>query len=182
MTDWVIPHNLNRTISSRRHWLDAPLRGRDVIKMHRPDGPYRVLRDAMAKVVSDEEAATALFQDQDLTADVGPWSLVRAALHASDSTPHIKASKVTKVLHRKRPALVPIFDSKVASYYGVSAGKPWLFWPLIQADLRAHGDRLQRLARDYETSDGRRMTALRALDIIVWEHCRGCEPTRGAGS
>jgi len=162
--------------------LDAPFRGRDVINMHRPDGPYRVLRDAMEKVLSDQQAATARFEDQNLDADVGPWSLVRAALRASDSTPDIKASKVTKVLHRKRPALVPIFDSKVAGYYGVSTGKPWLFWPLLQADLRAHGDRLRELARDYETSDGRRMTALRALDIMVWEHSQGCGPTSDADS
>jgi uncharacterized protein DUF6308 len=160
--------------------LDAPLRGRDVIKMHRPDGPHRVLRDAMAKVLSDEESATARFENQDLDADVGPWALVRAALRASNSTPHIKAAKVTKVLHRKRPGLVPIFDSKVAGFFGVGAAQPWLFWPLIQADLRAHGHRLEQLASGYETSDGRGMTALRALDIIMWEHCRGCGATGGA--
>ncbi len=60
------------------------------------------------------------FEEQELKADSGPWALVRDVLVASDSTPRLKASKVTKILHRKRPELVPIFDSKVAGYYGVT--------------------------------------------------------------
>jgi hypothetical protein len=154
--------------------LNASVRGMDVIAMHRPDGAYRELRDAMSRVVSDPSTSEARFEDQDLAAETGPWALVRAALVASDSTPDIKASKVTKILHRKRPALVPIFDSKVASFYGVPRTRPWLLWPLLQAEMRAHGGRLRELARNYPTPDRRTLEGLRALDIIVWEHSQGC--------
>jgi hypothetical protein len=103
--------------------------------MFTPSGPYRILRDAMDTLLADEAASVAQFKDQDLTAEDGPWSLVRGALIACESTPHIKAVKVTKILHRKRPALVPIFDSRVAAFYGVSRDKPWDFWPVVQKEV-----------------------------------------------
>lgn len=154
--------------------LNASVAGAHVVEMHRPDGPYLCLRDAMQTLLEDEEAATARFEEQELTALTGPWSLVRAALVASDFTPHVKASKVTKILHRKRPALVPIFDSRVAGFYGVTPRVPSELWPLLKAELVAHGDWLRDLAMPYRTPDGRELTALRVLDIIVWEHSGHC--------
>jgi hypothetical protein len=154
--------------------LKAPVRGMYVIAMHQPAGAYRELRDAMARVLSDSSTAVARFEDQDLGAETGPWALVQAALATSNTTSGIKASKVTKILHRKRHELVPIFDSKVAGFYGVPRSKPWLLWPLLQTDMRAHGTELRKLARNYSTPDRRPLAALRALDIIVWEHPRDC--------
>jgi hypothetical protein len=155
--------------------LDAPLHGEHVRDMFLPSGPYRILRDAMDRVLADEDASVAQFKDQDLTAAAGPWSLVRGALVACESTPDIKAVKVTKVLHRKRPALVPIFDSRVAAFYGVSRNKPWDFWPVIQDELLQHADWLHHLTKNTLTPDGRPVTELRALDIVVWEHVTsGC--------
>jgi hypothetical protein len=150
--------------------LEAPLRGAQVIAMYEPSGPYRELREALERVLSEPITTDARFEEQDLDAITGPWALVRGALRASNATPHIKASKVTKVLHRKRPALVPIFDSKVADFYGVHRGKPWLLWPILQRELIDHGAWLRELARQYPTPEGRDLTAVRALDIIVWEH------------
>lgn len=155
--------------------LDAPLQGEHVRNMFLPSGPYRDLRDAMDTLLFDEKASVAQFKDQDLTAGKGPWRLVLDALDASDSTPYIKASKVTKILHRKRPALVPIFDIRVAAFYGVSRNKPWDFWPVVQEELLRHGDWLNQLATDALTPDDRPVTELRVLDIIVWEHVTsGC--------
>jgi hypothetical protein len=155
--------------------LDAPLHGEHVRNMFLPSGPYRDLRVAMDLVLADDEACIAHFKDQDLTALTGPWSLVRSALVACESTPDIKAVKVTKILHRKRPALVPIFDSRVAAFYRVSRSKPWDFWPVIKEELLKHGDWLHQLTKDTLTPDGRPVTELRALDIIVWEHVTsGC--------
>jgi hypothetical protein len=150
--------------------LEAPLRGAQVIAMYEPSGPYLELREALERVLSEPSTTTARFEEQDLDATSGPWALVRDALRASNATPHIKASKVTKILHRKRPALVPIFDSKVADFYGVRRDRPWLLWPILQRELIEHGAWLRELAQGYPTPDGRDLTAVRALDIIVWEH------------
>jgi hypothetical protein len=155
--------------------LDAPLHGEHVRNMFLPSGVYRDLRVAMDTLLSDKKASVAQFKDQDLTAGKGPWRLVLDALDASGSTPYIKASKVTKILHRKRPALVPIFDSRVAAFYGVSRNKPWDFWPVIQVEVRQHGKWLRQLTKETLTPDGHPVTELRALDIIVWEHVTsGC--------
>lgn len=154
--------------------LDAPLRGEHVIAMHLPTGAYRDLLNALTEVVAHPDTASARFEDQDLGAEEGPWSLVREALVASDSTPGIKASKVTKILHRKRPHLVPIFDSRVAGYYGIATRRPWLLWPRLQHDVRRHGRWLEELGGRAHTSDGRNVSALRVLDIIVWEHTIRC--------
>lgn len=105
-------------------------------------------------------------------------SLVLKALVACESTPDIKAVKVTKILHRKRPALVPIFDSRVAAFYGVSRNKPWDFWPVIQKEVLQHADWLHHLTRDTLTPDGRPVTELRVLDIVVWEHVKSIEFAR----
>lgn len=154
--------------------LDAPLRGAHVIAMHRPDGPYAHLRVALQGVLDDLDGRTARFEDQDLEAAGGPWSRVKEALVASDSTPDIKASKVTKILHRKRPNLVPIFDSRVSAYYGVSTRAPWLFWPVLQADVLKQRTWLDELTAGRETPDRRPLSVLRAVDIVVWEHTMGC--------
>ncbi len=150
--------------------LQAPVRGTYVIEMYRTDTAYHRLREALDAVMADRAAATAHFEQQDLEADDGPWALVRAALRASEHTSRIKASIVTKILHRKRPHLVPIYDSKVAQYYATNAKQPWELWPLLQRDLQDHGASLDELRAGITTPDGRPLSRLRTLDIIVWEH------------
>lgn len=150
--------------------LDAPIRGRYVIEMFGEESPYRTLRRAMQAVLDTSESRSARFEDQDLDATEGPWALVRAALTASDATPGMKASMVTKILHRKRPLLVPIFDSKVAAFFGESSRKPGQLWPKLQADLRSNAAWLGELGAVTRTPDDRAVSPLRVLDIIVWGH------------
>ena len=150
--------------------LQAPVRGEYIIRMYRAEGPYRRLREALEAVITDQAAATARFEAQDLGGTSGPWGLVRSALRASEATPGIKASIVTKILHRKRPRLVPIFDSKVAQFYGTPPTKPWDLWPALQGDVRDNGTWLDELAEDISTPDGRPISRLRTLDIVIWEH------------
>jgi hypothetical protein len=78
-------------------------------------------------------------------------------------------------LHRKRPELVPIFDSRVASFYGCSTRLPWKFWPVLQADVRTNDGWLQTMAGLIRTPDGRELSVLRTLDIVVWEHSISCQ-------
>lgn len=96
------------------------------------------MRQALEQVLADPACRHAHFEAVDLADSSGPWGKVRDALRASDLTDGIKASKVTKILHRKRPNLVPIFDSRVASFYGVNVHHPWELWPVLHADIRQH--------------------------------------------
>jgi hypothetical protein len=88
----------------------------------------------------------------------------------ADETHGLAASKVTKMVHRKRPHLVPIFDSKVAAFYATNAGAPWILWPRLQQDIRATTEQIDALRRGRSTPDGRRLSRLRTVDIVIWEH------------
>lgn len=96
------------------------------------------------------------------------------------SDPDLKGSLLAKVLHRKRPALIPLFDSRVRDFYrgeGVVPpatrgtrtfrGYMELLIPVIQEDLRDNAEEFARLAA-LVPDDGPPLTPLRVLDIIVW--------------
>lgn len=90
----------------------------------------------------------------------------------------IRGTIVSKVLHRKRPDLVPIYDSRIFEAYtapGViprATGRSWqqfmaLLCSQMRDDLQAEAAAfatLERLAAD----EGSPVTQLRILDILVW--------------
>ena len=85
---------------------------------------------------------------------------------------------VSKVLHRKRPDLVPLYDSRIWTAYTVSGAigrgshRPWVevmqaLCHSMRADIgnnRAEFGQLQQAA----AGAGARLTLLRILDILVW--------------
>lgn len=111
-------------------------------------------------------------QDIELVADL--YSVIDA-----DRTHGARATTLSKVLHRKRPDLVPLYDAQVRyTYMGcpnapVGPGgrsRPWrkMMVELIPAmwyDLEAECPFYEEIA-GYATNPA--ITALRALDIIAW--------------
>ncbi|MFJ3793323.1 DUF6308 family protein [Kitasatospora sp. NPDC090091] len=181
--------------------LSVPLGHRQVIPLFQPDGPGARLLRAMQDVLDDEACATADFLDLDLVPaghdpvlddPTGPWALVDRALAASRDVAGVKAVAVTKILHRKRPRLVPIFDRSIHRFYtgltpptGAYRDTPRTLWPLLQNDLRRHRTWLTDLAAPITTPDGRPLSPLRAADIVIWEHTAiGCTggPATSAGN
>ena len=92
----------------------------------------------------------------------------------------VKGSLLAKVLHRKRPSLIPLFDSRVRDFYRSDLAVPpaprgertfreymEMLIPLIQEDLRENAEEFGRLAA-LAPPDGPPLTPLRVLDIIVW--------------
>jgi hypothetical protein len=155
--------------------LDASVSGALVIRMFAAlDDPYTQLRPAIQDLLDRTAGQELDFAEVDLADERGPWGLVRAVLRCSDATPGFKASKVTKMLHRKRPTLVPIFDSKIAAFYGTSSRTPWRLWLAVQQDLRGVAPWLDQLATGVRTPDGRPISRLRVLDIVIWEHETSC--------
>jgi hypothetical protein len=86
-------------------------------------------------------------------------------------------SKMTKALHRKRPALIPILDSVVQAYLTVDDAST--------RSLETFGDRATALVRSYKSDldrnraalkeiqrelagRGHRLTEVRILDILIW--------------
>ncbi|MFE2830478.1 DUF6308 family protein [Streptomyces mirabilis] len=161
---------------------------KQVVPLFRPDGPGAEVLRAMEAVLANEMCATADFLDVTLDARRGPWSLVDRALVATGEAggtglPDFKAVAVTKILHRKRPNLVPIFDRNIYQFYlgenpisGAYKDTPRRLWPLLQADLHSQKEWIQDLIAAIRTPDDRRLSLLRAADIIIWEHAAsGCD-------
>lgn len=94
-------------------------------------------------------------------------------------TKYVRLTTLSKVLHRKRPNLIPLFDDNIGWCYSECAGAPvpfedgrsragyraaWL--KALQGDLAnqlPHWEEIAALA------PGPKITPLRALDIIGWE-------------
>jgi hypothetical protein len=93
---------------------------------------------------------------------------------------NVLGTTLAKVLHRKKPAIVPLYDRNVEKVYLESDGAPippatkrsWvdymtLFTAAVRADLRAAPQEWSRLAA-LAPSGGPPVTRLRALDIVAW--------------
>jgi hypothetical protein len=90
----------------------------------------------------------------------------------------IRGTVVSKILHRKRPDLVPIYDSRIFEAYtapGVlprTSDRSWQHFMAelcmtMRADLHAEGAAfagLEQLAAEQDTP----VTQLRILDVLVW--------------
>lgn len=89
----------------------------------------------------------------------------------SPDVSHTPSVAVTKILHRKRPDLVPINDDRLRTFYGAGYGYARLFkaiWDdLQQAQVQQE---LGAWIQGVQTPSGRPLTMLRALDITVWMH------------
>ena len=75
---------------------------------------------------------------------------------------------VSKVLHRHLPHIVPLVDSRVREFYGVGSNRNAELRLRLWNDIRENNDWLVSLARKYRTPDGRPLSVLRLVDIIIW--------------
>jgi hypothetical protein len=142
----------------------------------------------MQAVLDAEGSDTADFLTLDLDDPPPAWAAVDAAVAACRTTaanvPYFKESSLTKTLHRKRPQLVPIFDSAVYrfyfgrnpqfSYWSEHTAAARALWRRQQRDLVANRDWITHLARETPTPDRRAVSVLRTADIVIWEHQIGC--------
>jgi hypothetical protein len=169
------------------------LMGQDPEQSVEPN-PYRVLYRAMESFIDLPAMSTFLALEVDaieaLEADhydhesaPEDWVAFVRCLEAVQKCPGLTSVAVTKVLHRKRPDLVPVKDSLVAKFYGAGPSYSQLFRS-IHGDLLEHYDALRDIAANYTTPLGRPMTELRALDIAVWMYMREqpLEPELGSGA
>lgn len=95
-------------------------------------------------------------------------------------TPEVRLTKLTKVLHRMNPELIPLYDQNIWRLYLQLGSRPvrrvkgrsyrdfalaWL--PAVQKDLRRHMDFWQEIADLVDPKVP--ITPLRALDICAWK-------------
>jgi Family of unknown function (DUF6308) len=104
-----------------------------------------------------------------------PWPALKQLFDAFANIRGIGCSKMTKALHPKRPALIPILDSVVQRYLvddDVGAGAP--FGERAVALVRGYkrdvdGNRSAlRAVRDELAIRGHALTEVRILDLLIW--------------
>lgn len=135
----------------------------------------RVVQRGMA------EQCDPLLREIPVGADLAEFDLaaLRDLLHAAVQVRNVLVPVATKVLHRKRRALIPMLDSVVLRYYlpdapaapfedkrrAADATVPAL--AAFRTDLRDHRGSLDDMCGALR-QEGYPVTALRALEVLVW--------------
>jgi len=128
----------------------------------------RVIAGTYARARVVNAALTQISTSASLVApaDEIPWPQLENLMRAVQGIPEVKLTRQTKVLHKKRPALIPILDSILEKY-------------LRQVDgMRRTGDEAQyavELIRSYKRELDAALPALQALRGEL--QCRGIDLT-----
>ena len=93
----------------------------------------------------------------------------------------------TKLLARKRPRLVPLYDEKVRGVVHLAEGASW--WFSLRDAMRADGEDNEvrfRVCAAMREADVGYVSVLRGLDVILWSYAasataRRSRPTEGNG-
>jgi Family of unknown function (DUF6308) len=105
-----------------------------------------------------------------------PWSALTRLFDAFADIRGVGFSKMTKALHPKRPALIPMLDSVVQAYLTSEPAVPRAgsfgedATALVRSykrDLDRNNTALREVQRELE-SRGHRLTEVRVLDILIW--------------
>ena len=131
------------------------------------------------------EVCDPLLEAIPVDADLRTFDLsqIEGLLHAACQVPWVLVPVATKVLHRKRPRLVPMLDNVVLGYYFEQLRRPELVgrsqdkkraaaaaMPAVEAflgDLNAAGPALAPIA-DSLAATGTPLTDLRLLELLLW--------------
>ncbi len=131
-----------------------------------------------------EPLLTQVPADVDLvSADEAVLEGVRRLLDAAVQVPWVLVPVACKVLHRKRPRLIPMLDNVVLGHYQRALGEGWLaaasqdkrraatagmrVLVAFREDLRAVAEPLGRVV-DALAREGFQLTPVRALEVLVW--------------
>ena len=122
------------------------------------------LNDAL---VSSRRAAS--FEDIPSEEELdGAFVAIAAANRASVVVKGWTPVTVSKVLHRHAPHFIPIVDSRVRAFYDVRPGDEAELRRRLWRDITSNIDWIRPLAERYQTTDGRALTVLRLVDMIIW--------------
>lgn len=147
--------------------LSLKLSAPDVIPLFtHGDGPAQQLRKAIDNAVVDLREADCLESYDDVSRLEQAVESLAAANRVALEVKGWTAITVSKVLHRRRPHIVPLIDSRVYDFYGTKY--PSEVRTALWEDIRANAGWLTDLAATKATPDGRSLSLLRLADILIW--------------
>ena len=136
------------------------------------DGAAQELRQKLDVALS-ELAETKPFEEFDSIEELErSVASLAAANAATTDVPQWTPTTVSKVLHRRRPQIVPLNDSYVRRFYGLKNTESRLLREALWKDLRENRGWMSELASTVRTTDGRNVTLLRLADILIWMDMR----------
>ncbi|MDN6173420.1 MAG: DUF6308 family protein, partial [Yaniella sp.] len=149
--------------------LSLRLSGRDVIPLFAEgDGPAQRLRVALDDALVALRDVAPFESHGALTILEESVEKLTAADAATKSVKQWTEVTVSKVLHRRRPHIVPVIDSKVRKFYGIGIRQPMNVRQALWEDLGENEGWIRELAATKTTPDGRPLSLLRAADILIW--------------
>ena len=101
---------------------------------------------------------------------------IAAAVDCMCEVKGVKVPKATKILHKKRPNLIPVFDSRVGLYYAARLRNPKFdidvddipsLLESFRHDLLAVAGEVRNLKRELHATNVR-LTHTRILDHLIW--------------
>jgi hypothetical protein len=111
------------------------------------------------------------------TASAIPWLPLTRLFDAFSDIRGVGFSKMTKALHPKRPALIPMLDSVVQAYLtrddpatrssGSFGEHATAFVRRYKQDLDRNSSALREIQRELASRD-HRLTEVRILDLLIW--------------
>ena len=106
-----------------------------------------------------------------------PWLPLTRLFDAFSDIRGVGFSKMTKALHPKRPALIPMLDSVVQQYLGVPSATSFgeeatELVRRYKQDLDRNRLALRELKREL-ASRGYQLTEVRILDLLIWSALAG---------
>ena len=121
-----------------------------------------------------ERALRSIAPNASLADDSIPWRPLTRLFDAFADISGIGFSKMTKALHPKRPALIPLLDSVVQAYLA-AADEPASFGERAttllgsyKQDLDRNLAALREIQRDLVSHGYRSLSEVRILDVLVW--------------
>ncbi|PRB71339.1 DUF6308 family protein [Arthrobacter sp. MYb213] len=147
--------------------LSLKLSAREVIPLFMDDdGPPQLLRKSLDNALTDLRDAAPFESYDELPALEQAVESLAAANTAAIEVKWWTAITVSKVLHRRRPHIVPLLDSRVHEFYGTK--NPQQARKALWEDIRKNSDWLSDLAATKMTPDERPLSLLRLADILIW--------------
>lgn len=163
--DWEAPLTPSDVLMA--NLLSLQLSARDVIPLFMDDGgPAQRLLQALNAALTELGNADAFETYDELSELECAVESLAAANAAAIPVKWWTAVTVSKVLHRRRPHIVPLIDSRIKEFYG--AKRPESVRQALWEDIRENADWLGELAATKRTPDGHRLSLLRLADILIW--------------
>jgi hypothetical protein len=136
------------------------------------------LGEEAAMLLEQTPASVRLWDDEAeaLIKDGGPAHRVWRLLKRQDGVGWVTAGKL---LARKRPSLIPVYDDVVRCAFG----RPRGFWTVLRDALRQDDGRFREVLEDLGKRAGLpvQVTPLRALDVVLWVRHRPHHTGHGCG-